>query len=82
MSVAVLPVPLYVTAAETAVVPVLRVNVSEVMVEVFIASENVAVTFVDTAVPVAPSAGDVPVTVGAAVSPGGGAVPSDRSEYQ
>ncbi|MEA3552748.1 hypothetical protein U7114_19295, partial [Pseudarthrobacter sp. C1] len=38
-------------------------------VEASIASENVPVAFAVTATPVAPAAGDVPVTVGAVVSP-------------
>ena len=68
-NVATLPVLLYVTAAGTVVVPAVNVNVADVTVEAFIASENVPVTFAATATPVAPAAGDVPVTVGAVVSP-------------
>ena len=68
-NVATLFVLLYDTAAGTVVVPVFSVNVSDVSVEEFIASENDPVTFAVTATPVAPPAGDVSVTVGAVVSP-------------
>jgi hypothetical protein len=68
-NVATLSVLLYVTVAGTAVAPSLSVNVPDVTVEASIASENVPVTFAVTATPVAPAAGDVPVTVGAVVSP-------------
>jgi hypothetical protein len=69
-NVATLVVLSYATAAATVVpVPVLNVNVPDVIVEASMASENVPVTFVVTATPVAPPVGDVAVTVGAVVSP-------------
>ena len=60
---------LYDTAAGTGVVPVVSVNVADVTVDGFIASEKFPVTFADTAAPVALTAGEVAVTVGAVVSP-------------
>jgi hypothetical protein len=59
----------YDTAAGTVVDPVVNLNVVDVIVDGFIASENVPVTFAETATPVAPSVGFVAVTVGAVVSP-------------
>ena len=65
--VATLPVLSKTTLADTALVPFFNVN-EGVTVDPFIASENVAVTFVATATPVAPSPGAVAVTVGGVAS--------------
>ena len=56
------------TAPGTTVVPFFNVNVEDVNVDESIASENVPVTFAVAATPVAPSAGEVLVRVGAVVS--------------